>query len=213
MINHRKLFGGLLALGLVLGAGSAFGQITGTILGTVSDDQGLVLPGHVGVRLLGPASRRSALGGNQRFRAVPVPQPSPGRLHPDGGALRFRDVYRGGDASAGRWHRGEERLAQPCHRCRDRDRHRRNPRWWTPASPGCPRTIRANTWRTPRSAGSASSTSRSRLPACRPPTRRAARAAASPRSGPGWTRTSTSWTGWTSRPRFPAPPGRGRLLI
>ena len=45
MINTRKLIGGLLALGLVLGAASAFGQITGTILGTVSDDQGLVLPG------------------------------------------------------------------------------------------------------------------------------------------------------------------------
>ena len=30
------------------------------------------------------------------------------------------------------------------------------------------------------------------LPACRPPTRRAGRAAGCPRSGPGWTRTSTS---------------------
>ena len=44
-MKTRKLLGGLLALGLVLAAGSAFGQITGTILGTVSDDQGLVLPG------------------------------------------------------------------------------------------------------------------------------------------------------------------------
>ena len=45
MMKTRKLLGGLLALGLVLAAGSAFGQITGTILGTVSDDQGLILPG------------------------------------------------------------------------------------------------------------------------------------------------------------------------
>lgn len=45
MIQTRRAFGGLLALGLVLAAGSAFGQITGTILGAISDDQGLVLPG------------------------------------------------------------------------------------------------------------------------------------------------------------------------
>ena len=76
MINHRKLFGGLLALGLVLAAGSAFGQITGTILGTVSDDQGLVLPGatvSVSSDQLpgGPRSAVTNASGQYRFPNLP----------------------------------------------------------------------------------------------------------------------------------------------
>ena len=44
-MKTRKALGGLLALGLVLVAATGFGQVMGTMLGTVSDDQGLVLPG------------------------------------------------------------------------------------------------------------------------------------------------------------------------
>ena len=76
MINTRKLIGGLLALGLVLCAGSAFGQITGTILGTVSDDQGLVLPGttvSVSSDQLpgGPRSAVTNASGQYRFPNLP----------------------------------------------------------------------------------------------------------------------------------------------
>ena len=76
MNQTRRAIGGLLALGLVLAAGPAFGQITGTILGTVSDDQGLVLPGtsvSVSSDQLpgGPRSAVTNASGQYRFPNLP----------------------------------------------------------------------------------------------------------------------------------------------
>ena len=71
----RKALGALAALGLVLGASAAFGQlITGTILGTVTDDQGGVLPGATVTISSGTVARRAADGDLGRLRAFPVPE-------------------------------------------------------------------------------------------------------------------------------------------
>lgn len=76
MTRSRRAIGGLLAVGLVLAAGPAFGQITGTILGTVSDDQGLVLPGasvNVSSEQLpgGPQMAVTNASGQYRFPNLP----------------------------------------------------------------------------------------------------------------------------------------------
>ena len=73
----RKALGALAALGLVLGASAAFGQlITGTILGTVTDDQGGVLPGAtvtISSEQLPGGPQMATSDGSGRFRFPNLP--------------------------------------------------------------------------------------------------------------------------------------------
>ena len=106
MIETQKAIGRLLLLGLTLTAGAAFGQVTGTILGTVADDQGLVLPGGTVTVTSDQLPGGPAVGSDECLGAISVPEPAARRLHTQRGALRLRHLPRGGDGRPGGRHYG-----------------------------------------------------------------------------------------------------------